>query len=212
MSKIAITLSLLFCVFTNLKAQVITDPKIKEYYFKIPVPLTFSLIPINFEYKKQKKNNTFYKVGLFSLSSQYNKDELNQDVFGNSYFGERKYLSGGINIGLEFRKSLSDHLTFFHGPNLGLFYSLSTFNPKNNYNTSYTKTKQENYSISLPYTLGLLFNINKHLLMAAQINPSIYISQDNNNNMNQNLSSQKSQSIGVGFNNQLGNIAIVYRR
>ena len=213
MSKIVITLSLFFCVFTNLKAQVITEPKIKEYYFHIPLPLNFSSIPIDFEYKKQMQKNRFLKLGFFSLYSNYNN---NKTVYvnngGYTYQASTKVLSGGINVGLEFRKSLGDNLTFYHGPNISLSYYNINIKPNNGNIYDPKISKQETYSISIPYTFGLLFKINNHLLIAGQINPSVYVSQDNQTNLNQNFILNKNQSASIGFDNQLGSIAIVYRR
>ena len=73
-----------------------------------------------------------------------------------------------------------------------------------------TNTSEE-HTGSIPYTLGLLFNMSSHILIAVEINPSINISQSNlKYGINPSLNSTYT-NINFRFDNRYGLLSIVYR-
>lgn len=183
-----------------------TEKKVKEYYlgFTDIAPLNVSIT-----YKRQLSKKTFFKIGLISLSaSNYNSIPDNS----TSYITHSFNYGAGLNIGLEFRRALTDKFTFFHGLNLSYTFSQSiseTENPALPVNQR--KTTSQRHTGGLPYTFGLLFNLNNHFLFSAEINPGLsinYSTLDNGQNPQFNYTST---SAVFNLDNRQGFLSLVYR-
>ena len=201
-----IRLLLLFCFLANISLGQDTIKKTKEYYLAVA---NFSPLNIQIKYKKQIGKNSFFKIGLINMSGSFGDQQPNNST---SFPTKTSNLSGGLQIGIEFRKQLTDKFTFFHGPNINYVYYISTthlLNPaipqRQQTNTS------EEHTGSIPYTLGLLFNMSKHILIAAEINPSINISQSNSKYGNNASLNSTFTIVNFGFDNRYGLLSIVYR-
>lgn len=187
-------------------SQESTETKIKEYFF---TPLSFSPINVSITKKQQLKNNTFFKIGLVNLST-YRESQI---PYSHNYFPTSlTYFTAGIRFGLEFRNSITDKFTFFHGPNVNLRYGATirkVANPA--IPERERRSVSQNYAIGIPYTLGFLFNLNSHFLLTAELNPEISVFYNINDfgpgsNINHKIFTTK-----FGFSNQFGILSIGYR-
>jgi hypothetical protein len=202
-----IRLLILFSFIANISlGQDTIKKKTKEYYLSIA---DFSPLNIHIKYKKQIGKKTFFKIGLINLSGNFNKQQpANTSVFPTS----TSNLTAGLQIGLEFRKQLNEKFTFFHGLNLNYSYGISTLYilnpaiPQREQKSSY-----DTHTASIPYTLGLIFNMSKHVLISAEINPSVNFSRSSgSNSFNSNLKNINT-AVNFGFDNRYGLLSIVYR-
>ena len=116
-----IRLLILFSFIANIGlGQDTLKKKTKEYYLSIA---DFSPLNIHIKYKKQIGKKTFFKIGLINMSGAFSNQQPNNST---SFPTKTSNLSGGLQIGIEFRKQLTDKFTFFHGPNINYVYSVST--------------------------------------------------------------------------------------
>lgn len=202
-----IRLLILFSLLANIAlGQDTIKKKTKEYYLSIA---GFSPLNIQIKYKKQIGQKTFFKLGLVNISGAFSDLQPNNST---AFPSKTSNLSGGLQIGIEFRKQLTDKFTFFHGPNLNYVYSIS----KTLYlNPAIPQREQinisERHTGSIPYTLGLLFNMSKHVLIAVEINPSINISQSNSKYGNSQSLNPSYTNINFMFDNNYALLSIVYR-
>jgi hypothetical protein len=186
----------------SLSAQDSTKTKkITEYYISLA---NVSPLNVSIKYKRQLKNNLFFKVGLINLSVTEND---NLPSISTSYPTHHLAISSGLLFGLEFRKAITDKFTFYHGINLSFSYSTSiskTDNP--NLPLNERKTTSLSYSGAIPYTLGLLFQLNKHFFLSAEINPNITFTTGTNS-INNNRTFASSLSLGTNY----GVLSLVFR-
>jgi hypothetical protein len=195
----------------SLKSQDSTNARIREYYISIA---NLSPVNIHLKYKKQIGANQFFKVGLVSLSANFS-ESYNNDAGLFAYTSDN--YSGGVSIGLEFRKVISKKFTFFHGPNLTGIYRFAVNTNPNLYSTLVPYRAESNsVSILLPYTFGLLFHIRDNFYAAAEINPMVYVNYSESTmsagTLSQVPAKQSNLSGGFGFDNQYGLVSLVYRR
>lgn len=204
--QIVYFLILLSCISKSIIAQDSTKTKIKEYYLTFA---SFSPFNIQLQFKKQVAKKTFFKLSLVNLS--YNESHFSGSNSGQISTSSITY-SGGLQLGLEFRKHLTKKFSLYHGPNLRATYDLSI---SRNYNPMIPQQQQKNTTQTLqgaiPYTLGLLFNITDHILIASEINPSIrydYSWYTDGQNSDKNFGTNR---INIGFDNRFATISLVYR-
>jgi hypothetical protein len=200
---------ILFVLLTNIlcgQDTTRTKARTKEYYLTFA---DFSPFTIHLKYKKQISQKTFFKLGLINLSGSYNEYGQNNPL--TSPVGHTNY-SGGLQIGLEFRKVLSNKFTLFHGPNINYTYQKSIFrNIDPTIPASQQRDILETHTGSVPYSLGLLFNLSANILVSAEINPSInYVTNTAQKGQNP-LANTYSNSIGFSLDNRYGLISLVYR-
>lgn len=201
-----IRLLILFSFLANIGLGQDTIKKTKEYYLAVA---NFSPLNIQIKYKKQIGKKSFFKIGLINVSGAFSNQQPNNST---SFPTKTSNLSGGLQIGIEFRKQLTNKFTFFHGPNLNYVYSISTTRSLNPAIPQREQTNTlEDHTGSIPYTLGLLFNMSKHILIGAEINPSINISQSNSKYGNNPSLNSTYTNINFSFDNRYGLLSIVYR-
>ena len=178
-----------------------SEGKIREYVLTLS-----NIAPLNvgIRYKKQTREKTFFKVGLVNLNGSIS----NMDPFLSTYFPFKLYnFSVGFELGFEFRKSLNNSFTFFHGPNVTLATTQRFRKYKdpsaslNNMQTIY-----QSNNLGLTYTLGILLHLKGHFFMSAEINPGVFYTYSRQ----ENTTDIHTQSIG--FANSFGLISLVYRR
>lgn len=169
--KLKLILSLLlfsFCI--PLIAQDSNQVRSKEFYLSVS---TFSPLRLQLKYKQQIGNHLFFKVGLVELSMSKSKTESTSTATVFPY--QNTGYSGGLELGLEFRTTLIKNFSVFHGPNLRYTYfyqQMVVSNP--GLSPEEQKSTNESQEYSIPYTLGILFNLNSNLLLAAEVNPNVY--------------------------------------
>lgn len=198
---------LFICSLTSsLFAQDTLKSRIKEYYLTFA---DFSPLNLQLKYKRQISKNSFFKIGLINLSANGKSERTNiSNVFPTSYF----VYSAGLEVGIEFRKYVNKRFSFYHGPNLSFSYNK---NVTKVYNPLIPSDQQKNtsqiYKGSIPYSLGILFNLNTNILVSAELNVSINYSYADNKFGGNNQSSNVAQYYNIGFDNRLVLLSIVYR-
>lgn len=182
---------IIFGSLTGFAQDTVKTKKIREYHLSVN---DFSPLNVSIKYKRQLKNNTFFKVGLVNLSG---------NIAGTSNSGYyNTSASVGFLVGFEFRKPITDKFTFYHGINLGCSYHATV------YETASKTLITENRSLQVPYTLGLLFRLNDHFLLSAEINPGINFVHHGNYN---GISTTYNFSSGLNFGTNYGHLALAYR-
>ena len=180
--------------------------KTKEFYLTLA---DFSPVNLQLKYKRQIGKKTYFKLGLVNLSA-YANEQASQDPnrFGSASSG----YSGGVELGIEFRKQLTKKFSLFHGPNLSFSYQNSvnqTLDPA--IPTNKQKNIMQTYRFAIPYSLGILFNLNSNILVAAELNPNINYNQQVYKDGQNFYSNFVTQNIGVGLDNRIVLLSIVYR-
>jgi hypothetical protein len=203
--KTITALMLISCV-NNSTAQdtTKTDKKIKECVLSVA-----NLAPLNIsiKYKKQLKHNTFFKIGLVNLNANSTQNDPGQSInLGNS----SSYFSAGVGGGLEFRKNVTNDLTFFHGPGISTTYNINYLRIKNpSLPPELQRSVNQGYTMRMDYSLGLLFHLKNHFFMAAELTPGLSCSWDKNTSPGSLVN--KRFSTGFGFGNSYGLLSLVYR-
>jgi hypothetical protein len=142
--------------------------KIREYYLTVS---DVSPVRINIKYKRQAGQKSFIKLGLINLSAF--KETRGQNSSATFPVSGINY-SGGILFGIEFRKPIGSKFSLFHGPNLSYLYQkavLWRLDPSLPVNQQ--RDNVDSHTASIPYSLGLLFNITSNILLSAEINPAV---------------------------------------
>ncbi|MPM03648.1 hypothetical protein SDC9_49915 [bioreactor metagenome] len=210
MSKYIIAIIAVFALIAQAEAQETSSPKTKEYCFSLPLPADLSALSFGFDYKMQFKNSTFLKLSALSLSytNQENTPTSTSD-FSTAYMA----YSGGLGVGLEFRKNLSDKFTFYHGPGIGVSYQYSE-NTNNDPAVSLDFRQYSNQTMiyNVNYSLGFMYSVCEHFLVSAQLSASFNY-RDGKNEYSMNPSSNNtSKSFYGGFSDEIGSISLIYRR
>mgnify|MGYP000966847993 FL=1 len=205
MRKLILTLSLFVSCFISI-AQDSTKTKTKEYYLTFA---DFSLLNLQLKYKRQISKSSFIKLGLINLSANIKSDRANNSaIFPTS---QSEY-SAGLEFGIEFRKQINKKFSLYHGPSLGFSYNRNvskTLNPLIPSNQQ--KNTTQIYKGSIPYTLGILFNLNSNILVSAELNPSINYNYIDFKYGGNSIFNTATQNYNIGFNNKLVLLSIVYR-
>ena len=194
-----------FFAFASVSAQDTLAGLRQEFYISLT---DFSPLSINLKYKKQTRPKTYFKIGLVSLSA--NVYNYNNNLNGTTFPVGNENYSGGLEVGIEFRRSLTKKLSFFHGPALRGIYQYSL---NKNYNPSIPQYQQKNKTDMLtgaiPYTFGLLFQVHNNFYGAIEINPAVSVSYQTN----ENNAGQKGYNVSGGFmfDNRYALLSLVYR-
>lgn len=204
--KKGLLLLILFIFANTVYSQDSLKTRKNEYYISLA---GIGPVNIHLKYKRQLSKITFLKIGLVNLSGLQTKSSPTQVGF---YGSTNTTYSGGLEIGIEFRKSLSKRFTFFNGPNISATYMN---NQVKSLDPSLTTTQQTTTNTSIKscflYTFGLLFNASDNILLAVEINPSIYQEdQSYKNGLSPNLNSSYS-NMGFAFTNGIGSISLVFK-
>jgi len=185
-------------------AQDSTSKRIKELHLGIS---SLSSLSVSLKYKRQIGKRIFFKIGAVNLSGYYNKA-----TYSNGHPTISQGYSGGLSIGIEFRRNLSERFTFFHGPSV-LYRKnhefMKTLDPDPNSQQSST-SGGESYGIN--YSLGVLFKINKSFLLGAEIGPGVYQSNFGTRSIDGINEPKYSNGTSVYYNfNGNTNVVLVYR-
>jgi hypothetical protein len=196
---------ILIFVYTHTQAQDTTGTMRKELYISF---VNFSPLNFSLKYKKQIAPKRYFKIGLVALSANISSSKAPS---GASFPITNSSYSGGIELGIEFRKAITKKLSLFHGPSLNCIYQYSL---RKDLNPSVPQNQQKKdsdvISGSIPYTIGCLFQVYTNFHVAAEINPSIYGSY-RRSEVNANGGRGTSYDGGLGFDNRYAGISLVYR-
>ena len=177
-----------------------TTGKVKEYVVSLS-----SLSPMNIglRYKQKLIANTFFKVGLINVNAGNSRTV---PEVSTSYANESTNFSVGAELGLEFRKKLSDNFWLFHGPSLSYTYNINIYKTENpTIPEDQRKKASKGYTASIPYSIGILFRLTGPFLMSAEITPAISYRYSKLDNVT------KTYTPSIGFTNYYGFISLVYR-
>lgn len=207
--KIILTVAVI-AAFIPLAAQESENEKSKEYWLSAPLPQNFNPFSLTFDYKVNLKNNTWLSISALDLSFGISKhSHSNSYEFASTSMS----YSGGLGVGLEFRKVLSPKLTLFHGPQLYYGYSNDTYATMDpSYAVNQRKVFTRTHSGGINYPIGLMYSINDHLFIAAQLTPGAALHYtDYENRMNPTFGTQTTSG-SFGFTDNVGSVSIVLRR
>jgi len=209
MKKFVVIAMALICGF-QLAAQESGTSESKEYWISAPLPQNFNPFSLTFDYKMNLKNNTWLSISALDLSFGISKhSHSNSYEFASTSMS----YSGGVGFGLEFRKTLTPKLTLFHGPQL--YYSYANDIYKTNspaYAVGQNKMLTRRHTGGISYPIGLMYSINDHVFVAAQLSPgAAFHYNDFENRMNP-TSGMQTTSGSFGFTDNVGSISIVLRR
>lgn len=209
MKKFVVIAMALVCGF-QLAAQDSGISKSKEYWISAPLPQNFNPFSLTFDYKVNLKNNTWLTFSALNLAFQCNE---NKPVNSYDFKTSSLYYSGGVAFGLEFRKTLTSKLTLFHGPQLYYGYSNDTYTTMDpSYAVNQRKVFTRTHSGGINYPIGLMYSINDHLFVAAQLTPGAALHYtDYENRMNPTFGTQTTSG-SFGFTDNVGSVSIVLRR
>ncbi|MBI2720820.1 MAG: hypothetical protein HYX39_01465 [Bacteroidetes bacterium] len=202
-----IILLFIFGLSLSTFAQDSVKIRSKEYYLTLA---NFSPLTLQLKYKQQIGKKTYFKIGLVNLSASGNSQENSSPIYFPTY---NSAYSAGLEVGIEFRKQLTTKFQVYHGPNISFSYRHSSSRltdpaiPR-----SQQKNISESYKGSLPYSLGILFNINSNILISAELNPNITYSYLYYKNGQEPQSNRISQHISIGLDNRVVLVSLVYRR
>lgn len=169
MRKNTLFLALAFLCLTS-TAQI-SETKRQKQLFLGSTNLILSSPSVTLK-KQLKKENRFFNIGLSDVSLNFESSEprSSTDISINEMNA-----SAAILLGLEFRKPINDDFTFFHGPGIRPRYTLEALRREDplvplNQRTTYRHT----YGISIPYTLGLMYQIKDKFGVSVDWSPSLY--------------------------------------
>ncbi len=180
--------------------------KIKEFYL---TPLDISPFSVSMKYKQQLREMSFFKIGIVNLSVN---TITNYSITSTSLANHSLLLSAGLECGLEFRKKINDRFTFFHGPNVSFAYQTLVIKSDNPLlSKSQSKSKLKTYIMGIPYTLGILFQLNNHFLLSSELNPGFLINYNEYKSGQDPFSSYMNISTDFNLSNSFGFISLAYR-
>ncbi len=183
-----------------------TDKKIKEVFVAFN---DFSPFNVSVTYKRQVKNMTFFKIGLVNLSAHGSSTT----PVSTSYFPTSTYnFVAGLECGIEFRNSLTEKLSIFHGPNLRFVHETSIFKVDN---PAIAERQRKNIAqrstVGIPYTMGLLYNLNERILFSAEINPGLFFAYDTVKHGLSDQDDRNRYSMDFMLSNKFGLLSIAFR-
>lgn len=204
-----LTLILSFVAFGNfILAQDDTGfKKSREIHLTLN---NISPISVNIAYKHELKENRFLNVGFVNLSAFYrNVKPTEFDMTRREIFS----VSSGFLIGYEFRHAINQKFTFYHGPNLNYNISYNMSTSKDTQNDNYKiSSKQLINSISVPYSLGVLYEVKPRFLLFAQVNPALGYYLEMNKDLRPELELVRmTHGVNFSFSNWASSIGLAFR-
>lgn len=192
--KIGLFLLALGSTTLSFSQNSIEKPVKEKVSSKNELHFSFSnLNPTRFglQYKRQFANNKYLKFGLTNINLGY-RHQAESISFG-----------GQLEAGVEFRTALSKRFSLYHGPSLRFGY--------NTYRSTGTTTglipvyPLNHYSISIPYTIGVQFNVTNKFGIGLESSPGINANfQKIGNNFDLN-------NVNAGFGGEIGRFSLIYR-
>ncbi|MGZ4033940.1 MAG: hypothetical protein ACXVDZ_09615 [Bacteroidia bacterium] len=167
---------------------------------------SFQPITTSISYKRQIKNQTFFKIGLIDLNFSNNDNKYVNTLAENTSLT----INGGLLAGIEFRKSLNDVFTLFHGPGLGCSYLYAkSITTQTNTNEPYVITNK--ITPEAVYSVGIMAKLSEHFYFAAELNPSVSYSFSYIDFKHSPVNNYKSTATNINFGNKNATLALVYK-
>jgi len=197
----------LTCFFILTCYYIQAQNKTKELYLGFT---NFSLANAQIKYKFQIGKKVFFKTGLINITGYSN---IINYTGTNNYPTSRSGHSEGIELGLEWRKTISKNVSFFHGINMSYTYSDDANTIKNpQFNSAEQTDHITSQYCNIPYTIGLLWSITPNILLAIEVNPSISYSNTKYKYGYDPFGRNRStDSYNLNLNNRIGLLSVAYR-
>ncbi len=162
---------------------------------------------LSLKYAKLISTDLWLKLGVINLSGGVHK---NFPTMGD-YNSKDSRFNGGLLIGIDRQKSLTQKLEILYGLNLQMSYNYSLHNNENpSLPMSQRNIKVNNYNPGLGFGLGVFYKINRSVLFGFEVNPSICYSFTNGNLSNNGLP-YKNRGFDFSFNNNVAQVTLKYR-
>ena len=169
-----------------------------------------NLFPTDFSinWKKQLKNNLFFKLGLVELRYNIREENYKKTTYFPSSAGA---FSSGIQAGIEFRKEISNVFTFFHGPDLGFTYQYTFVRSDNpGIPEKLRKDKTFSYHPGISWSFGFIFPLKNRFYLSSVISPGIRINYREYRSGAYRSDNYETLSAGFGLKNS-ALVSLVYR-
>ena len=202
-STLLILILLLFSRASVAQQEYIPEKKEVECLLSFS---NFQPITTSLGYKRQIKKQTFLKLALINL--KYSESRANRA--NTTTTSTTRSFNIGFLGGLEFRKSLNQVFTLFHGPGIGVtyFYSKHIYPPSVG-NEWYVIA--QGVTPEVVYSVGLLAKITQYFYFAAEINPSVSYNQEYIDAKSSASSNSLNNSFAINFGNKNATLSFVYK-
>ncbi len=206
MIKLFVSLFLLGFLSSGLIAQEPMNDKTREIYLSGNL-LTFN--NFGFQYKSETKKGNYFRVGANNL--QYNISKHNP-ASPTQYDHVSSYLTGGLDIGLEKRKQITERLSAFCGINLAV--SASFLRDKDNdpaLTDELSFTDDWDIRPGLGFNSGFILKILNDFSISAEIIPRLYYLHSSNQIIQGTEKLKSTNNSGIlELNNQSVRISLIY--
>jgi len=156
----AAMLALSIMLGISVSAQQVNTPKaVKQHEIGLSAPVT-SLKNTSFIYRVGKPK-AMWRLGLINVLN------ANKNTTYESTLSDNKNLNIGIRIGKEFRKSATEKFELRWGGDLTVSYASSQSSRED------LKSRSQNFRSGINAVLGFNYLINKHLIIGAELLPSV---------------------------------------
>lgn len=195
--------------FTVFEANAQDTTKVKKKSEYLLTVSGFSPLSLALKYKKQIKNLSYFKLGIVNMNiSRTHYKPPSSSTFP---YDITNY-NAGIEFGFEFRRIISDFLTFYHGPNMDCSFGYHIYNI-NNPALPIKQRKDYTYSVNpgISYSIGLMGKITKNVLIAFDINPGINYRFSESINNQSSTYITNTRTLNFNFENSFVQLSIVFR-
>ena len=178
MKKLIVLILIIGCYSPDQFARNPENGRKKEVYLSGNL-LTFSNFGL--QYKSELKNNTCFRFGIASFYPNYYKNNTGSSSrYNTSSFN----ISGGLDLGIEKRTSITDKLTAFYGIN---FYTGTAFiRNKTEDPTLPLELRHEdsfNTNTGFGFDSGLILKLSDSFSISAEITPRLLIFYESSQNV-----------------------------
>lgn len=147
-------------------------PQTKEVYLSTSNPFQGG---VGVQFKMPlANNNTYFRMGLMDVHARIISDDA---INTFDYDKRNSLLNFATQFGLEKRKSFKKIILFYGVDIYGKYSYASVFEDDPALPTELRKSNRTVIDIGLAFRSGIMYNLNKHLSIAADINPIISYGQ-----------------------------------
>jgi hypothetical protein len=184
------------------EAEVAEEKKAHEIYLYGSLK-ELSLNGIAF--KMETKKGRFLRIGatnLNYLAVSYEPDDPQRT--------KSHYLTGGIQVGLENRNSLTEKLTAFYG--VDLTASIISMNDESTHPDYIDSSKGVSFAPGLSFGSGLILNVIKNLSVSLEVDPSFTLIFASSKNTDETSTDEfKAKGCLINFDIDDVKLALIYR-
>ena len=125
---------------------------------------------LSLKYAKSISKDLWFKVGVINLEGNFHKNMPSVGSFNST----NSQFNGGLLIGIDKQKSITNKLEFICGLNVQMIYNYTNYTTENPaVPLSQRDNKVFKYSPGVSCGLGFFYIINPSMLLGFEVNPSI---------------------------------------